>query len=74
LLQIKLQKTAEKINQLRLDHIANKFNPAYMNLPDLIPLQPHIPQKDKNQKGVGTTRVPSIPYGTKSPFLTDYSS
>ncbi|CAJ0768896.1 20047_t:CDS:2, partial [Entrophospora sp. SA101] len=64
--KIKLQETTEKIDQLRLDHISNKFNPSSKDPTDLIPFQPHIPQKDKDKKGVGATRPTSLPHGTKN--------
>ncbi|CAJ0755757.1 3706_t:CDS:2 [Entrophospora sp. SA101] len=48
--QIKPQETAGKIEQLRLDHSYNKFNPSSKDLTDLIPFKLHIPQKTKTKK------------------------
>ncbi|CAJ0851251.1 9239_t:CDS:2, partial [Entrophospora sp. SA101] len=66
--KIKLEETTKIINKLRSDHISNRFNPS-KNLTDLIPIQPHIPQKDKDRKGVGAIRPTSLPHGTKRPFI-----
>ncbi|CAJ0642910.1 3462_t:CDS:10 [Entrophospora sp. SA101] len=50
--KIKPQETAGKIEQLRLDHSYNKFNPSSKDLTDLIPFKLHIPQKTKTKKSL----------------------
>ncbi|CAJ0768895.1 20046_t:CDS:2, partial [Entrophospora sp. SA101] len=67
--KIKLEETTEIIKKLRSDHISNRFNPSSMDLTDLIPIQPHIPQKDKDKKDVEAIRPTSLPHGTKRPFI-----